>query len=237
MGFDFKKVKNGVEGVKHSFNKITKKRIEGIKTMKKKTLITTVVITAVVISSTAFYFLSKSNNLSYAKEDSKKQYEGFEQVKNEEKEKTSLSDEKGQSNSVAKVVENVMPAIVAINTETASTEDFFGRFGFGGGGTTKGSGSGFIFGQNGKNILIATNNHVVEGANSVSIAFCDNSKDVKATVKGVDKKNDIAVVCVDMDDMESSTKDAIRIANLGDSKKCKVGEMAIAIGNALGYGQ
>lgn len=135
---------------------------------------------------------------------------------------------------VSDVVENVMPSIVAINSSaTVSNYDFFGRqFNE----PVQGSGSGIIISQKGSQILIVTNNHVIEGAQTVEIVFADE-KTAEATIKGTDANADIAVLSVDTADLSAETAAAIKVATLGDSNKVKAGEMAIAIGNALGYGQ
>lgn len=135
---------------------------------------------------------------------------------------------------VSDVVNNVMPAIVAINSTASVTNyDIFGRRYTE---EQEGSGSGIIIGQNNSKLLIVTNNHVVEDATTVEIVFADESKAI-AEIKGTDKKSDLAVVAVDMKDITEETASAIKIATLGDSAKMEPGDMAIAIGNALGYGQ
>ena len=134
---------------------------------------------------------------------------------------------------VSDIVENVMPSIVSISCTVQQQYNFFGR---NYSEDAEGSGSGIIIGQNDKQVLIATNNHVIEGASTVMITFNDE-QEVKAEIKGADSSNDLAVVAVDISDMKDSTKKAIKVASLGKSENCKVGEKAIAIGNALGYGQ
>lgn len=135
---------------------------------------------------------------------------------------------------VSTVVENVMPSIVAINsTVNATSSDFFGRQYSE---EVEGSGSGIIIGQNDTEILIATNNHVISGATKVEIVFADDSK-ASATIKGTAPASDLAVVSVNVNDLSEDTISKIKIATLGDSDSLKLGEMAIAIGNALGYGQ
>jgi serine protease Do len=135
---------------------------------------------------------------------------------------------------VSEVVENVMPSIVSIDsTMTVQQQDMFGRLY---NQEATGSGSGIIIGQNDNEVLIVTNNHVVSGATSVAITFSDEST-ANATVKGTDSGADLAVVSVPLSSLSDSTKNTIRVATLGDSDNVKVGEMAIAIGNALGYGQ
>lgn len=132
------------------------------------------------------------------------------------------------------VVENTMPAIVAINSTTTMPQyDFFGRKYEN---EVSGSGSGIIIGQSDKEILIVTNNHVVAGATGVEIEFVDETK-APATIKGTEPSSDLAVVAVNINDLSEETQASIRVATLGDSKNIKTGQMAIAIGNALGYGQ
>lgn len=137
------------------------------------------------------------------------------------------------SGDVSKVTENVLPSIVAIDvTVTETQQDFFGR-------TynqeSTGSGSGIIAAQNSKELYVVTNNHVVADASKVSVKFNDNAVHT-ATVKGTDSDADLAVVSVPMSDLEKDTISKIKVATLGNSDKVKVGDQAIAIGNALGYG-
>lgn len=135
---------------------------------------------------------------------------------------------------VSEVVENVMPSIVAINSVVTNvSSDFFGRQYSQ---EVPGSGSGIIIGQNDSEILIATNNHVIDGASKVEIVFSDKSK-ASAKVKGTAPSSDLAVVSVNVNDLDKDTIKNIKIATLGNSENVKLGEMAIAIGNALGYGQ
>lgn len=138
------------------------------------------------------------------------------------------------TNDVSSVVENVMPSIVAINSVVANpTQDMFGRPYSQ---EVEGSGSGIIIGQNESEILIVTNNHVVADAKSVNVVFVDD-KSVTATIKGTAPRSDLAVLSVNINDLDDDTIENIKIATLGDSDSTKLGEMAIAIGNALGYGQ
>lgn len=137
---------------------------------------------------------------------------------------------------VSGIVEQTMPSIVAITSTTqgANYYDLFGQQ-YAGQDTTS-AGSGFIVAQNDKELLIATNNHVIDGAKTISVQFIDDQV-YEATVKGTDSTNDLAVIAVKVSDVKQDTMDKIRIADLGSSDDLKVGEMAIAIGNALGYGQ
>ncbi len=132
---------------------------------------------------------------------------------------------------ISNMVDETMPAIVSITSISTQTDYWFGQEY-----SSEGSGSGIIVGKNDKELLIATNNHVVEGTDQITVVFIDG-KEVNAVIKGTDSVADLAVVTVDIANMEQSTLDAIKIAKLGNSDEVKVGEMAIAIGNALGYGQ
>ncbi|MDD3172367.1 MAG: trypsin-like peptidase domain-containing protein [Herbinix sp.] len=132
------------------------------------------------------------------------------------------------------VTESVIPSIVSINcTSTQNGADFFGQQYSQ---DVESSGSGIIVAKNAKELLIATNNHVVEGATKIAVTFTDGTE-AEAEIKGTDSVADLAVVTVDVTTLEEDTLNAITVAKLGNSDNIKVGEMAIAIGNALGYGQ
>jgi len=134
---------------------------------------------------------------------------------------------------VTKVVDAVMPSVVSIYGTYMVTGDFWGyQFRQ----EDEGSGSGIIVGENDEELLIVTNNHVVADSTSLSVQFVDEST-CMAQVKGTDEDADLAVIAVSIAELSDSTKEAIRVATLGDSDALKVGEPAIAIGNALGYGQ
>ncbi len=146
---------------------------------------------------------------------------------------TSTGSSDGSSEGVSTVAANVLPSIVAINvTVQENTQDVFGR---NYSQESSGSGSGIIVAQDDSNLYIATNNHVVQNATSVSVKFNDDST-YTASVKGTDTDSDLAVVEIPMKDLSSDTKNNIKVATLGDSTKVKIGEQSIAIGNALGYG-
>jgi serine protease Do len=137
---------------------------------------------------------------------------------------------------VSGIAQETMPSIVSITSTTQGegTYDLFGQY-YEGEDTTS-AGTGFIVGKNDSELLIATNNHVVSDAKAISVQFFDDEV-YDATTKGNDSSADLAVIAVKLKDMKDSTLDSIRIATLGDSSECKVGEMVVAIGNALGYGQ
>lgn len=135
---------------------------------------------------------------------------------------------------VSSVVENVMPSIVSItNMSVQEVQNYFG-------GTSKqeseSAGTGIIISQNDSELLVLTNNHVVAGSDTLTVTFADGNS-VEANIKGTDSEYDVAVVAVPLDSISEDTKKAISVATLGDSTELKVGEPAIAIGNALGYGQ
>lgn len=135
---------------------------------------------------------------------------------------------------VSGVVANVMPSIVAINASSTQTGvDFFGREIAQ---PVQGSGSGIIIGQNGSKLLIVTNNHVINGATTVQIVFSDGKK-ASAAIKGADANADLAILSVNTNELTAETLKTIKVAVLGKSDQVKAGDMAIAIGNALGYGQ
>lgn len=134
---------------------------------------------------------------------------------------------------VTRVVKNVMPAIVSIVNEYTQNITYWGQNYSQEG---EASGSGIIVGMNDDELLIATNYHVIEGAEELEITFIDETT-ASADIKGTDEKDDLAIVAVQLDKISESTKSEIAIARLGDSDALQVGEPVIAIGNALGYGQ
>lgn len=145
-----------------------------------------------------------------------------------------VSTSSGSKSDVSAVAESVLPSIVSI-TGTFQTNSY-GFFGRESSQESEGSGSGIIVGKDSHYLYIATNNHVVEDATSLAVGFCDDST-VEAEIKGTDSDADLAVVTVDLSKIKSSTLEEIKIITMGDSDKLNVGEQAIAIGNALGYGQ
>lgn len=135
---------------------------------------------------------------------------------------------------VSGIVDAVMPSIVAItNTGIVQSQNFFGQSQSY---ESQSAGSGIIIQEDDTYLYIATNNHVVEGAESLTVQFCDDST-VSAEVKGTDASHDLAVVKVEKSAIDSDTLSVIKVATIGDSTALKVGQATIAIGNALGYGQ
>ena len=146
---------------------------------------------------------------------------------------TSSNSSSGTAN-VTEVAKNAMPSIVSItNMSVQEVQNFFG-------GTQKqkseSAGSGIIVGQNDSELLIVTNNHVVEGSSTLTVTFIDEES-VEADIKGTNSDKDLAVVAVPLSKIKDSTMNKIAVATLGDSDKTQVGDQVIAIGNALGYGQ
>jgi len=144
---------------------------------------------------------------------------------------------------VSDIAEEALPSIVSITTKSVQeVQSYYGMCGMYGYAPqqqeqeVEGSGSGIIVGKNDDELLIATNYHVVSGADTLSVAFVDGNA-VEASVKGFDEERDLAVVSVSLDDIDKDTMDAISVAKIGSSDDLKVGEQVVAIGNALGYGQ
>lgn len=135
---------------------------------------------------------------------------------------------------VAQIAENAMPSVVSItNMSVQQVQNFFGGVQEQ---ESTSVGSGIIIAQNDEELLIVTNNHVVEGSETLTVTFIDGES-VEAQVKGTDSAKDLAVVAVPLENIKDSTMDEIKVASMGDSDELQVGETVIAIGNALGYGQ
>ncbi len=137
------------------------------------------------------------------------------------------------SSDVSDMVEDVMPAMVSIVKDYTETSSFWGR-------TysedRQGSGSGIIVAQSDAELVLVTNHHVVDGATKLTVTFIDGST-AEAKIKGSDADMDLAVVAIAMDSLSEETRNAIAVAQLGDSEDLRLGEQVVAIGNALGYGQ
>lgn len=141
---------------------------------------------------------------------------------------------------VSDIVEQAMPTVVAITSTAVYQSNNYGYGWFFRGGPqtyeVPSSGSGIIIGENDKELLIVTNNHVVEDSTSLKVAFID-SEVVDAAIKRTDAETDLAVIAVPLEQIKDDTKSKIKVARLGNSDELKVGQGVIAIGNALGYGQ
>lgn len=167
--------------------------------------------------------------------------------KSKDKDKNDTKDKKETeakgSLDVSDIAAEAMPSVVSITTKSIQeVQNYYGMFGMYGGYApsqeeeVEGSGSGIIIGKNDEELLIATNYHVVEGADTLSVSFIDNSA-YEGTVKGYEENKDLAVVSIPLEDISDDTMDQISIATIGSSDDLVVGEQVIAIGNALGYGQ
>ena len=177
--------------------------------------------------------------LTYAKSEKKADDRD---AKSDDSKDTEQSTTKG-SLDVSDIAEEALPSIVSITTKSVQeVQSYYGMYGMYGYAPqqqeqeVEGSGSGIIVGKNDDELLIATNYHVVSGADTLSVAFVDGNA-VEASVKGFDEERDLAVVSVSLDDIDKDTMDAISVAKIGSSDDLKVGEQVVAIGNALGYGQ
>ncbi len=141
-----------------------------------------------------------------------------------------------KSYTVAEIAANWMSSVVAITAK--STEEVYSMFGQTKQYESEGAGSGIIIAKTDEELIIATNNHVIEGATALSVCFNDSEEQIyEAYAKGADSSSDLAVVAVDLDDIPKEVLKTLSIAVLGDSEACVIGEQVVAIGNALGYGQ
>lgn len=146
---------------------------------------------------------------------------------------TAVKEVTGEVVDLSGVVEEVMPSIVAITSTTTTTyRNFFGSYER----DVQGSGSGIIFEIQDDELLIITNNHVVDRAKEIQVTFLDGSI-ASGSLKGTNSSSDLAVVRVDISELEPETRGLVAAAKLGDSSQSRVGQMVMAIGNALGYGQ
>lgn len=214
---------------------------EPIKTIKKRRnfrgplkLVAAAMIFGLIAGGTFQGYLAVTDPGTEKTEDSDKQSTKVTQTSTGDTVKPTTASSGEVASDVSDVVEKVMPSIVAINSKVTSTNyDFFGQAYSE---EAQASGSGIIIGQNDSGLLIVTNNHVISGATEVEIVFSDEST-APATVKGADANSDLAVLTVDTDSITADTAAAIKVATLGNSDEIKAGDLAIAIGNALGFGQ
>ncbi len=141
---------------------------------------------------------------------------------------------KAVASDISEIAKNAMPSVVSItNMSVKQVQSFFGGIHEQ---ESESAGSGIIIAQNETELLILTNNHVVEGNDTLTVSFIDEES-VTANIKGTDSVRDLAVIAVQLKDIKESTRDKIAVAQMGDSTQLQVGEQVIAIGNALGYGQ
>ena len=238
--YDFNHTENNTE---NNTELATKKDLKQSKKLAKK--IGAITLSAVLFGSVAAgsfqavnYFSPVSKTTNSSSQTSKSNNSSTSLLKTTT---TSGSSNKG-SLDVSDITESAMPSIVAItNKSVQEVQDYFSQFGFGGRGQTQtqeteSQGSGIIIGKNDTELLMLTNNHVVEGADTLSVCFIDNQV-YEANVKGTDAENDLAVIAVPLESISDDTMSQIAVASIGDSDSLKVGEQVVAIGNALGYGQ
>ena len=153
----------------------------------------------------------------------------------EEKPKAEKMNKSDEGMNVSQVVAEAMPSIVAITNK--SVQEIRSMYGMGVQQyEAESAGSGIIIGQNDTELLVVTNAHVVNNADTLTVCFI-NEEAYEAQIKGADTTNDLAVVAVSLNDISGDTLDSIKIAKIGDSDKLEIGEQVVAIGNALGYGQ
>lgn len=156
------------------------------------------------------------------------------EVKSVDNTKISQSTGETAKSDIASIAEEAMPSVVSItNLSVQQVQSFFGGIQEQ---ESKNVGSGIIISQNDSELLIITNNHVVEGNETLTVSFVDGES-VEAQVKGTDAAKDLAVIAVQTKKIKDTTMDQIKVASLGNSDQLQVGESVIAIGNALGYGQ
>lgn len=213
--------------------------------MKNRTVVSFICAAALTVGAVAGLtgFKGKETKLQTTKL-APTQTEGSFQTLSTAESDTEQKKANGTITGVSDVAAAVMPAVVSITNksvqEVQSLYGMYGRYGFGNGRTytyeTESCGSGIIIGENDDELLICTNNHVVEGATEITVGFVDDEV-CTAVVKGTDASNDLAVVAVEIADIPSDTLDQIKIAEIGNSDDLLVGEQVVAIGNALGYGQ
>ena len=149
--------------------------------------------------------------------------------------KSGSSSSSGDTYTVAQIAEQCKSSVVAItNQSVQEVQTMFGTMQQ----QSTGSGSGVIIGKNDTELLIATNNHVVSGAESLTVCFNDDKDAVfDAKIKGTDADNDLAVIAIKLSDISEDVLNSISVATLGDSTQMEVGDQVVAIGNALGFGQ
>ena len=206
------------------------------------TLIIVIIVVGLAVCGTGLFFMFKgpNNNKIVSKQNETVAEKDIGSTQTDSNSNTNYS-----VVDVSGVVENAMPSVVSITSttfvESSSNDiyDFYFGGGYGGKQKQEAAGSGFIVDQNNSELLIVTNNHVVEGADKLAIQFYGqkNKETVPGSIKGTDDKLDVAVVSVKMKDIKATIKSSIKKATLGDSNQLKVGNGAIAIGNALGFGQ
>ena len=230
-----KKAKKEQKAVKKAAKKANKKPMTG---GRIAAACTASALSAVIISSGVMYGLYKRNiedNYMLKSEYRAASIGNTGTTLNNLSMLTSDKDIEGEY-SVKQVAKAVLPSVVSI-TSTAIVESNYNPFFGGGRYQMTGAGSGIIVGKSDTELLIVTNNHVVEDTTSLTVEFVDGSVIDSAYVKGTNSSKDVAIVAIKLDDLDDGTIDAIKLAVMGDSDNLQVGDGVVAIGNALGYGQ
>ncbi len=230
-----KKAKKEQKAVKKAAKKANKKPMTG---GRIAAACTASALSAVIISSGVMYGLYKRNiedNYMLKSEYRAASIGNTGTTLNNLSMLTSDKDIEGEY-SVKQVAKAVLPSVVSI-TSTAIVESNYNPFFGGGRYQMTGAGSGIIVGKSDTELLIVTNNHVVEDTTSLTVEFVDESVIDSAYVKGTNSSKDVAIVAIKLDDLDDGTIDAIKLAVMGDSDNLQVGDGVVAIGNALGYGQ
>lgn len=209
-------------------NDTVKKKRKKKNTKSNKTYIA-ILLFAIIIIASLLIALKNVGLLKLDWANSNKSELNYTTPSNTVKEGTYITD-------VSEVVEEVMPSIVSITSKTLVSSGLFGPSFYNQEQYQEGAGSGIIISKNDTELLILTNNHVIEGAKELSVQFV-NEKSVDATVKGTSERKDVAVISLKISDLDKDTLNTIKIATIGNSNELKVGNGIIAIGNALGYGQ
>ena len=199
---------------------------------KNNGIVIILLIIIIVILSILIVYLSQNNSNSLETDKTKVKAN----IELKQTETSTVNYEGVYITDVSEVVSNVMPSIVAITSKTLVSTGKYGPNFFGSQQYSEGAGSGIIVSSNDSELIILTNNHVVEDAEELTVKFI-NDKSVDAKIKGTSERKDIAIITVDLSNLDEDTINSIKVATIGDSDILKVGNGVIAIGNALGYGQ
>ena len=199
---------------------------------KNNGIVIILLIIIIVILSILIVYLSQNNSNSLETDKTKVKAN----IELKQTETSTVNYEGVYITDVSEVVSNVMPSIVAITSKTLVSTGKYGPSFFESQQYSEGAGSGIIVSSNDSELIILTNNHVVEGAEELTVKFI-NDKSVDAKIKGTSERKDIAIITVDLSNLDEDTVNSIKVATIGDSDTLKVGNGVIAIGNALGYGQ
>lgn len=223
-----------------NYNQDTLKKPKKVKSPKEKKPLTFKKVVATCLAFMLVTILANSAILYVVYDSMSKDYMtkteyAAESIKTTSDTIENLVNDTGTTLSVAQIAEAVMPSVVAITSTSMVQDNSF--WGYGGSYPAEGAGSGIIVGKNDTELLVVTNNHVVEDTTALTVQFTNEVSVDQAYVKGTSSDNDIAMVAIPIDAIDTDTINYIKIATLGDSDSMRVGDGVIAIGNALGYGQ